>query len=171
MTDLLGGVCISVNKTFVQENFQEHDFEEIIPGRALKFWANGKDGNIIVVAVHSVPDMTDSELRDFLAKVLQAVAHGPNTIAIVVGDVNCHEEDEPRLIVGSSQAEFSKSLYSQRFDEAFGHFAEVVGSYYTYQGGVAENRHILSRIDRFFIDLPTADLLDRHPQAQTTQHS
>ena len=72
---------------------------------------------------------------------------------VIMGDFNAHPEEEPRMLLGSDAVEFSYSHYARRVAAKFPSLAEVSGDYFTYKGQVSGERAILSKIDRFWIDM------------------
>ena len=160
----------SVNRQFINYTFDTFDFRTIIPGRVAKFRAWGPNGNICVLAVHLVPDLPERELQHQLHTINMHLPNDPSILTILMGDVNAHPAEEPRLVVGDPYAELSPSKYTVAFENTLGDLLEVSGDYFTFAAKGADNVFRFSRLDRFFIRGPTIDTLDRHPQARATHN-
>ena len=95
--------------------------------------ADGPHGSLAVLAVHLVPGLSESDLTDTLRLIRDHMTNSTDCISILIGDINAHPADEPRLILGSGKAEFSHSRYTNQFDETLRHLAEITGGYFTYK--------------------------------------
>ena len=104
-----GGVSISVQSAFFRSRFHRHHIFELILGRVACLRALRPEGNLTIVAVRIVPEMNDTQLVNFFDVIDEAMQPAPNTLKVLIGDLNCHPADEPRLIVGGDAAEFSSS--------------------------------------------------------------
>ena len=89
-----GGITISVDKLFL-EKFSFYEFVEVEPGRVLRFQANGRGGNIQVIALHLDPALRIPALRELLRAIKSSIALDPKNLTFVMGDTSARPGDEP----------------------------------------------------------------------------
>ena len=80
MESAAGGVSISIQKAFFRAHFGRHHLFELIPGHVAVLKAFGPMGNLNLVAVHIVPEMNDTQLKEFFDIVAAAIQPDTNTI-------------------------------------------------------------------------------------------
>jgi len=165
-----GGISISVNKHFLRGTFIGHNFTTIVPGRIASFKAWGPRGNLCFLAVHLVPDLPDHELQRQLGLINMHLPADAGTLTILMGDVNAHPIEEPRLVVGDPRIDLKPTRYTVALDNCLRDLIEISGDYFTYAAKGADDTYRFSKLDRFFIRGATIDILDRNPRARATNN-
>ena len=163
-----GGISISISRKFATSLFSTITVRELIVGRLMKLHAIGINGDLVVLAVHLTPGLDTEDLQLFLNTIKANLIDDERTITILLGDLNAHPADEPKMSVGSDDVNFSFSYYTKRLEDSMGFLTEISGDYFTHRGKVAGDKTMLSKIDRCLTTMAPEDLLDRHPKAHIT---
>ena len=82
-----GGICISVNAAFLEGHFETQFVQLLNPGRLMKLHACGDGGDLVALIVHLTPGLADTELRQFLKEIKQAMVEDANTLNMILGDL------------------------------------------------------------------------------------
>ena len=115
------------------------------------------------VNVHFEPEVPLRRLRGSLRLITPHWPSYPNAVGIILGDFNICEPEEGRLNVWNQTFTDGDAGKTVMFHPFFPHVLEIAQLDYTRRDSTALGIiRTLSRIDRFFINLPMAEARDFH---------
>ena len=159
----IGGVLVSISMEFA-ENF--NSFQEIVlsVGRCLVIRCVGPGAALQIINLHLEPSLSFDDKSALLNTIATTTATFLG-ISIFMGDFNFIHSDETRCnLADPMQAESNANpRLATFFEELFANFTELHQGAHTRRDTRGDRFTTLSRLDRLYVNLPPAEVLDRHP--------
>ena len=137
------------------------EHEEIFPGGDHLVRFRQLDCSCTVINLHYQPEGTLQELRQRLRAAAAMWPTYPDGVGFLVGDFNICDRDEGRLNSRNQAFIDGDTSRAAALLAASSRSVEIAQPYFTRKDDRRDGSiHTLSRIDRIFINLPTAELRD-----------
>ena len=163
---LAGGVAIGVRKEILLKSLPMETIE-IVAGRCMLCKLRFGDATLALVNVHLEVFRTQHSCPTAFLRCLRGrLAQLPPCLRILGGDWNFIAEDDHRLDPRTGTLQAGSDSVASSFAAMFSDLAEVATERFTFQMVTEGRVSKLSRIDRWYTNLPVALLLDHRPRAE-----
>jgi endonuclease/exonuclease/phosphatase family metal-dependent hydrolase len=159
----MGGVVISIAKTF-SRHFHTFKATTLSIARCLAVRCRGPAGALQIINLHLDPALPFIDKAALLDSILLSSSTFRG-VSIFVGDLNFVHSDETRCnLADPGQTEtIENPRLATFFEERFAEFTELHQGAPTRRDTRSNRYTTLSRLDRIYVNLPPAEVLDRHP--------
>lgn len=158
-----GGLVFALRRDFAAQ-FRSVTIEPVVTGRIAILHLDADEYRLDVVGIHLVSTGGESIPRQ-LARLATRIDPLGRTSTIVIGDANFVDPTEGRLDTSSGTVVADRGELQKAFDELFPSFCEVPAPGYSRRQFREGEVSLLARIDRVWLNLPTAMLRQCHAQS------
>ena len=119
-----------------------------------------------VMNVHITPSLPTVEKKSLIRRLLDT-SYGENQLYFYCGDWNFTASDDDRINLADTSAVGHDIALAEVFDGHSRHLVELYQPAFTRRQVIRGGLTSLSRLDRIYVNLPPAELVDRRPFACT----